>query len=591
MAAVDYTADRGLQAPPTLAFSGTRRVLSSFVALPLVGLPLFGLTGTVVLQRTDAGQPPGLVRLNGGRATIGTPSEWIEEMGRQNTTRFNSLCCQSPQHAMAIGSFYLMTTEVTNEQYLAFVLATGWRPPSSWGSPSIANASRKLGEELARQREQGVGGPEHRSFDPESWWTENWRTSEWAIPEGEETRPVVYVDFADASAYARWAGLRLPTEFEFQYAGRGKGREDYPWGEKWDPLRCANQELQGSSALAVGSFPGGSTKSGLHDLIGNVWEWTSSPFTAYPNYKALQIEIRERGQTRIIEAIPEWDADSRVAMGGSWQNEQLACRLPTRRSTVRSQRTDSLGFRCAASIQPGFDLASSVLSEDLPPDKRPSGVRYAPELVVAADRWRSRPGTAQTSRGEQRVPIERYAIIESYDCLLFFPVHEVDLAAVKDLRHRSLDAGPVQMGVYASTKPSIAPALEAGTYLVAFRGGGAGQGREPGRRPDHPEGMDLAADNLIFYDPDMRPVSYLPLLHIEAGRPTHVGVDFAGSPQGDEKRTAKEGAALEAAPAPGQPVQTVRFQLAVRTRVSNLAFLFELPIQFEREVLGSDWRH
>ena len=93
-------------------------------------------------------------------------------------------------------------------------------------------------------------------------------------PAGKENHPVVYVDLDDARAYALWAGKRLPTEEEWQYAAQGTDGRKYPWGNEWETGRC--NDGQSGTTTPVNAFPSGKSPSGCQDMCGNVWHWTES---------------------------------------------------------------------------------------------------------------------------------------------------------------------------------------------------------------------------------------------------------------------------------------------------------------------------
>jgi iron(II)-dependent oxidoreductase len=94
---------------------------------------------------------------------------------------------------------------------------------------------------------------------------------------GQEDHPVVYVDLDDARAYARWAGKRLPTEEEWQYAAQGTDGRTYPWGNEMQADRCNDGKSGGTTP--VKAFPLGRSPFGCYDLCGNVWQWTESERT------------------------------------------------------------------------------------------------------------------------------------------------------------------------------------------------------------------------------------------------------------------------------------------------------------------------
>jgi len=127
--------------------------------------------------------------------------------------------------------YFMDKYPVTNAQYYDFILSSGYTP---------ADTSNYL----------------HHWVDGRP-------------PEGQETRPVVYVSLDDARAYARWYGKRLPTEMEWQYAAQGSDGRKYPWGNEIDSTRCC---LHATSAMPVDAYPGGACPFGVMDLVGNVWQ-------------------------------------------------------------------------------------------------------------------------------------------------------------------------------------------------------------------------------------------------------------------------------------------------------------------------------
>ena len=150
---------------------------------------------------------------------------------------------ERPAHSVVVKPFFIDETEVTNEQYQKFVAENNYTPPPSW--------------------------PDGK------------------LPAGSESFPVTDVTWEDARAYASWAGKRLPSEEEWEFAARGTDGRRYPWGETWQPdaANVLSKTGEKRTAEPVGRHPQGASPFGVHDLSGNVWEWTSSDFVAYPGGK------------------------------------------------------------------------------------------------------------------------------------------------------------------------------------------------------------------------------------------------------------------------------------------------------------------
>jgi rhamnose transport system permease protein len=207
---------------------------------------------------------------------------------------------EAPAHEVNLPTFYMDKFEVTNANFAAFVQATGYQTDAE-----------KAG---AKQ---------------------TWQT--YAVA-GKENHPVVKVTFNDAQAFCAWMGKRLPTEAEWEKAARGTDQREFPWGDLWDTTR-ANVKLSGlRGTAAVGSFASGASPYGAEDMSGNVAEWTSSPFVAYP------------GSTY---QDPQYNPDARVIRGGGWFDEQNQVRTTSRNGGFINTANDDLGFRCASDKAPG----------------------------------------------------------------------------------------------------------------------------------------------------------------------------------------------------------------------------------------------
>lgn len=208
--------------------------------------------------------PAETVRIPAGRATLGADRDaaafgWDNEFSR---------------HAADVPAFRIDAHDVTNRDYLDFVEAGGYHREDLW-SP----------EDWSWRVEQSVAHPLFWERNGGSWaWRGMWERI--ALPPAWP----VYVSHAEASAYARWKEKRLPTEAEFHRAAYGTpdGRERlYPWGdEPPDPSR-GNFDFQRWDPVPAGSRPAGASAWGVHDLVGNGWEWTSTKFAPFPGFEPM----------------------------------------------------------------------------------------------------------------------------------------------------------------------------------------------------------------------------------------------------------------------------------------------------------------
>jgi len=210
---------------------------------------------------------------------------------------------EKPQCRVYLDAYYLGRYPVTQAQYARFVQEAGYQVP----------------------------------FRDADWYRPyNWDKHRKMPPQGKEDQPVVLVSWEDATAYCRWAGLRLPTEAEWEKAARGIDGRMYPWGNDWDSRKCNTLEGRASGTTPVGKYsPAGDSPYGCADMAGNVWEWTHSLYAPYPYTPS---DGREKVD----------DIDSRVLRGGSWY-----VRFNRARSANRGNYADFWhyihGFRCGVS--------------------------------------------------------------------------------------------------------------------------------------------------------------------------------------------------------------------------------------------------
>jgi formylglycine-generating enzyme required for sulfatase activity len=276
-----------------------------------------------------------------------------------------------PLHRVYLDAFFMDATEVTNEQFTAFVTATRYvtvaeRKPTREEFPGVPEENLVTGSAVFSPPPRPVPLDNHYQ-----WWSyvpgANWRHPDGPRSDlkSREKFPVVHVAYEDAAAYAKWAGKRLPTEAEFEFAARGGlTGKPYAWGDelkpggKWAaniyqgkfPVRGGDTGEDGFKGIApVAQYqPNG---YGLFDVGGNVWEWTSDWYRAdYYSNLAEQGGIARNPQGPPTSLDPaEPDQPKRVQRGGSFLCTDLYCTrymVGTRgKGEVRSA-SNHLGFRC-----------------------------------------------------------------------------------------------------------------------------------------------------------------------------------------------------------------------------------------------------
>jgi len=236
-----------------------------------------------------------MVLVPAGPFTMGSEGKAIDEDAAER-----------PVHTVDLPAFRMDVNEVTTAQYCRFLNA-------------VKTLQGAQGQALLGQRAhlpiEEVGG-------------------QWQPMVGKETFPMTAVTWYGASAYAAWAGKRLPTEAEWEKAARGTDARKFPWGNTLDHSKMRfGQESIGP----VGAKPAGASPYGCLDMAGNAWEWTCSAFRPYP-YAAA--DGRESAES----------AERRVARGGSWTGEPHIATATYRFRPQADFAHSFLGFRCAQSV-------------------------------------------------------------------------------------------------------------------------------------------------------------------------------------------------------------------------------------------------
>ncbi|WP_194829219.1 SUMF1/EgtB/PvdO family nonheme iron enzyme [Nocardia sp. XZ_19_231] len=289
----------------------------------------------------------GMVWITGGRTEIGSPEHHLAAIGAEQHYPRAWFDDEGPQHLEVTAGFWLDRTPVTNSQFGEFAADTGWITATE------------------RRKEGLVYGPAYWDTLPGVSWRRPSHDID-AVADRPD-HPVVHVDHADASAYARWAGKRLPTEIEWEHAAHGPTWRAWPWGSTWSADAANSAEFWAGAELRaladwkawytshwrangaapattpVGQFRDFASPCGILDMAGQVTEWTA---TVYHPYAAASTD-------------PSYAAAGRlgfmVARGGSWKMMRWQTRTSERICGIPEYAAFDLGFRCAADAPPPTD--------------------------------------------------------------------------------------------------------------------------------------------------------------------------------------------------------------------------------------------
>lgn len=289
--------------------------------------------------RMNQGSTDGMVKLDGGRFWMGT--DYALGFPQDG---------EGPVRDVTLDSFYVDARPVTNEQFREFISKTGYVTETErFGWSFVFQGHVKDRPEVVDQRVPNV-----------DWWCKVNR-ADWRHPEGPDTgieqrptHPVVQLSWNDAAAYAAWAGKRLPTEAEWEYAARGGAEQKlFPWGDELTPngthlcnvwqgnFPDDDSAEDGYSAPSpVEAFP--PNEYGLYAVSGNTWEWCADWF--HPAYHVTATRVNPVGPA---------SGTAKVMKGGSYLCHESYCnryRVAARTSNTPDSATTNIGFRCVRDL-------------------------------------------------------------------------------------------------------------------------------------------------------------------------------------------------------------------------------------------------
>jgi len=260
--------------------------------------------------------PGEMVRFPGGEVSIGT---------NDRSAAYDN---ERPAHSIVVKPFAIDITPVTNDQFMQFVEAGGYREKTWW-----SDAGRRWLDE------SGCQAPKHWESSG-GGWTARVMDRESPI---DPLRPVCHVSYHEAEAFARWVGKRLPTEIEWEVAAAWDAsagvRRDFPWGNEPATRLLANIDQLSFETAPIGSYARNVSPLGCYGMIGDVWEWTSSDFAPWPGFTAFPY-------AQYSEVF--FGTEYKVLRGGSWATRPGAIRNSFRNWDYPIRRQIFSGFRCAA---------------------------------------------------------------------------------------------------------------------------------------------------------------------------------------------------------------------------------------------------
>ena len=260
---------------------------------------------------------PKSVKVNGG----------LYQMGYSG----NEFCydIELPEHRVFLNDYKIEVYPVTNSQFLEFIESGGYEDFKYW-----------LSDGWDKVKENDWKAPMYWEKE-DGWWMIRDFIGKRKINPNE---PVCHVSFYEADAYCKWTGKRLPTEAEWEKAvcwhEEKQKKTIFPWGNEPPSQNHANLlESYLWSCSEIGAYPEGKSPSGCFQMIGDVWEWTSSEFIGYPGFK-----------TGFSEYNDKWFTNQKVLRGGSFATPKMSIRGSCRNFFRLDERWLFSGFRCAENV-------------------------------------------------------------------------------------------------------------------------------------------------------------------------------------------------------------------------------------------------
>lgn len=275
-----------------------------------------------------SGRIEGMAEIEGGLFWLGYGSAWGNEIRGTAEVPAFAFDNEKPAHQVFLQAFSIDCAPVSNGEFLEFMRAGGYRDYRWWFSEGW--------EVVTKEHWQA---PLYWEVHDGKWMIRDFTGLHFIESKADES--VSHVSYYEACAYAKWAGKRLPTEAEWEkvacFDPASGEKRAFPWGEDDAASSRANLlENEHWAVTSIGAFPNGQSAYGCQQMIGDVWEWTSSDYTPYPGFK-----------TEFDEYNDKWFVNQKVLRGGSFATPRLHIRSTYRNFFHPHERWMISGFRCA----------------------------------------------------------------------------------------------------------------------------------------------------------------------------------------------------------------------------------------------------